>query len=54
MASDLVNNFVNDKGQRYASSKGYEDTVKKISSQVNQMAQPIYASLVDKSKSGLA
>jgi len=53
-ASDLVNNFVNDKGQRYASSKGYEDTVKKISSQVNQMAQPIYASLVDKSKSGLA
>lgn len=52
-ASDLVNNFVNDKGQRYASSKGYEDTVKKISSQVNQMAQPIYASLVDKSKSGL-
>ena len=54
VASDLVNNFVNDKGQRYASSKGYEDTVKKISSQVNQMAQPIYASLVDKSKSGLA
>jgi hypothetical protein len=52
-ASDLVNNFVNDKGQRYASSKGYEDTVKKISSQVNQMAQPIYASLVDKLKSGL-
>ena len=54
VASDLVNNFVNDKGQRYASSKGYEDTVKKISSQVNQMAQPIYASLIDKSKSGLA
>jgi len=54
VASDLVNNFVNDKGQRYASSKGYEDMVKKISSQVNQMAQPIYASLVDKSKSGLA
>ena len=53
-ASDLINNFVNDKGQRYASSKGYEDTVKKISSQVNQISQPIYASLVDKSKSGLA
>jgi hypothetical protein len=52
-ASDLINNFVNDKGQRYASSKGYEDTVKKISSQVNQISQPIYASLVDKSKSGL-
>jgi hypothetical protein len=53
-ASDLINNFVNDKGQRYASSKGYEDTVKKISSQVNKISQPIYASLVDKSKSGLA
>lgn len=53
-ASDLIDNFVNVKGQRYASSKGYEDMVKKISSQVNQMSQPIYASLVDKSKSGLA
>lgn len=53
-ASDLIDNFVNTKGQRYASSKGYENMVKKISSQVNQMSEPIYASLVDKSKSGLA
>ena len=53
-ASELINNFVNVKGQRYASSKNYENTVKKISSQVNQMSQPIYASLVDKSKTGLA
>jgi hypothetical protein len=53
-ASDLINNFVNTKGQRYASSKDYENMVKKISSQVNQIAQPIYASLVDKGQSGLA
>jgi hypothetical protein len=52
-AEDLINNFVNLKGQRYASSKDYENMVKKISSQVNQMSQPIYASLIDKSQTGL-
>lgn len=52
-ASDLINNFVNTKGQRYASSKDYENLVKKVSSQVNQMSQPIYASLGDKGQSGL-
>jgi hypothetical protein len=51
--SDLIDNFVNTKGQRYASSRDYENMVKKISSQVNQMSQPIYASLVDKSQTGL-
>lgn len=53
-ASDLINNFVNVKGQRYASGKDYENMVKKISSQVSQMSQPIYASLSDKTKSGLS
>lgn len=53
-ATDLINNFVNVKGQRYASNKDYENMVKKISSQVNQMSQPIYASLIDKSQTGLA
>lgn len=52
-ASDLLTNFVNSNGQRYASSKGYENIVKQISSQVNQMAQPIYASLTDKLGSGI-
>lgn len=52
--SDLINNFVNTKGQRYASSKDYENMVKKVSSQVNQMSQPIYASLGDKGQTGLA
>lgn len=53
-ASDLIDNFVNTKGQRYASSKDYENMVKKVSSQVNQMSQPIYAALADKSQTGLA
>lgn len=53
-ASDLIDNFVNTKGQRYASSKDYENMVKKVSSQVNQMSQPIYASLGDKGQTGLS
>jgi lysozyme family protein len=53
-ASDLINNFVNVKGQRYASSGDYENMVKKISSQVSQMSQPIYASLTNKGQTGLA
>jgi hypothetical protein len=52
-ASDLINNFVNVKGQRYASSGDYENMVKKISSQVSQMSQPIYASLTNKGQTGL-
>jgi hypothetical protein len=52
--NDLIDNFVNSKGQRYASSNNYENMVKKISSQVNQMSQPIYASLTNKSNTGLA
>jgi len=53
-ASDLISNFVNTKGQRYASSKDYENMVKKVSSQVNQMSLPIYAALGDKGQTGLA
>jgi len=53
-ASDLISNFVNTKGQRYASSKDYENMVKKVSSQINQMSQPIYAALGDKGQTGLA
>lgn len=51
---DLINNFVNTKGQRYATNKDYENMVKQISSQVNQISKPIYASLSDKSNIGLA
>jgi len=42
---DLINNFVNNKGQRYASGTQYEDSVKSIANKVKQISQPIYASL---------
>ena len=42
---DLINNFVNKNGQRYASGKKYEDSVKSIANKVQQISQPIYASI---------
>ena len=43
-ASDLLRNFVNKNGHRYATSK-YEGLVSQIASQVKSMSQPIIASL---------
>lgn len=43
-ASDLLNNFVNKSGLRYATSK-YEGPVSQIANQVKNMGQPVYASL---------
>lgn len=43
-ASDLLNNFVNKNGLRYATSK-YEGPVSQIANQVKNMSQPVYASL---------
>ena len=46
--SDLLNNFVNVNGNRYASAKNYEQSVSKIASQVQSIAEPVYASLSKK------
>jgi hypothetical protein len=42
---DLLDNFVNKKGYRYASGEAYETNVKKIANQVKTIADPIYAKL---------
>lgn len=54
-ASDLLNNFVNKSGNRYATAKNYEDSVSKIANQVQGMGQQVYASLgKTKDTTGLA
>ena len=53
-ASDLINNFVNKNGNRYASGREYEALVGKIANQVKSMGAPIYASISKKSDTGLA
>jgi hypothetical protein len=44
-ASDLLNNFVNSSGKRYATDRNYETKVSQIANQVKNMGQPVYASL---------
>ena len=44
-ATDLLNNFVNKNGNRYASGRDYEESVSKIASQVKSMAIPVFATL---------
>jgi hypothetical protein len=43
-ASDLLDNFVNKNGLRYATAK-YEGPVSQIANQVKNMSQPIFASI---------
>jgi hypothetical protein len=40
-ASDLVKNFVNKNGNRYASGQDYENQVAQIASQVNKISQSV-------------
>jgi hypothetical protein len=53
-ASDLLKNFVNVAGNRYASNRKYEQIVSQIANQVKSMGQPIYAALSKGPKSDMA
>lgn len=52
-ADDLIKNFVNSRGERYASGGEYENMVSKIANQVKNISKPIYASLSKKQGSDL-
>jgi len=53
-ANDLVQNFVNHNGNRYASGTDYESTLNKIAGEANRIAQPIVASTTKTSGSDIA
>jgi len=53
-ADDLLNNFVNSEGNRYASGYNYETLVKKIAGDVKKIAEPVYASISSKKGSNIA
>ena len=53
-ANDLVQNFVNKDGNRYATAGKYEALLSSIVPQVNRIAQPIYAKLNKTTDSNLA
>lgn len=51
---DLLSNFVNKNGYRYASAKGYETNLKSIVNKVKTISEPIYASIESKKNANLA
>ena len=48
--SDLLRNFVNVNGNRYASAPNYEQSISKIANQVKSMGEPVYVSITKDSK----
>lgn len=50
--SDLLRNFVNVNGNRYATAPNYEQSVSKIANQVRSMGEPVYASITKDLKTG--
>jgi hypothetical protein len=53
-ASDLLSNFVNKSGNRYATNPNYESSLKQIAGQAQRMSEPVYASLGIKSDENIA
>lgn len=51
---DLLRNFVNKSGNRYASSKGYESGLKPLINTANDIAEPIIASVIKDRNTDLA
>jgi len=51
---DLLNNFVNKAGNRYASAKNYETKLQSIVNKVKTISDPIYASIENKRMSDVA
>jgi hypothetical protein len=52
--SDLLSNFVNKNGNRYATNPNYESSLKQIAGQAQRMSEPVYASLGIKSDENIA
>jgi hypothetical protein len=53
-AKDLIGNFVNGSGNRYASATDYESKLNKLVSQANRIAQPIIASTTKSNTSNIS
>jgi len=47
-SDDLLKNFVNKRGNRYASDRNYENSISRISNQVHSISQQVYATLLNK------
>lgn len=52
--SDLLKNFVNKNGHRYASAPNYENVVSQIARSVKSISEPIYASLQSKKSTDIS